>query len=167
MDSIKLKALAKINLGLDVIGKREDGYHEVRMIMQTIHLYDQLEIKKVDGPGISMDANLDFLPLNENNLIVKAAKLMQETYSMKEGVHVSLKKYIPVSAGMAGGSTDAAAVLYGMNELFGLGAKRRKNRGGRAILPYARNCPGRGNRGEVKEPAPRTQMPCVNCKAGN
>ncbi len=126
MDSIKLKALAKINLGLDVIGKREDGYHEVRMIMQTIHLYDQLEIKKVDGPGISMDANLDFLPLNENNLIVKAAKLMQETYSMKEGVHVSLKKYIPVSAGMAGGSTDAAAVLYGMNELFGLGAKRQQ-----------------------------------------
>ena len=126
MDKINFKALAKINLGLDVVRKREDGYHEVRMIMQTIHLYDQLLITKKKEQGISITANLDFLPTDESNLIYKAAKLLQETYEMKEGVSVKLQKYIPIAAGMAGGSTDAAAVLYGMNELFHLGIKRQK-----------------------------------------
>lgn len=126
MDEMKVKALAKINLGLDVLGKRADGYHEVRMIMQTIHLYDQLIITKKAEPSISMETNLDFLPVNENNLVYKAAELMRQQYSIKEGVHVTLKKHIPVSAGMAGGSTDAAAVMYGMNELFGLREKRSK-----------------------------------------
>lgn len=126
MDMIKVKALAKINLGLDVVRRREDGYHEVRMIMQTIHLFDQLEIKKTKEPGISITANLEFLPTNENNLIYKAAKLLQDNYPMEEGIAVDLKKHIPVAAGMAGGSTDAAAVLYGMNELFHLGLKRQK-----------------------------------------
>ncbi len=126
MDKINVKALAKINLGLDVVRKREDGYHEVRMIMQTIHLYDQLLITKKKEQGISITANLDFLPTDESNLIYKAAKLLQETYEMKEGVSVKLQKYIPIAAGMAGGSTDAAAVLYGMNELFHLGIKRQK-----------------------------------------
>ena len=79
MDKIELKAYGKINIGLDVIRKREDGYHDVRMIMQTIHLYDQLEIKKTNEPGIHITANLDFLPTDENNLIYKAAKLMQDT----------------------------------------------------------------------------------------
>ena len=110
MDKINVKALAKINLGLDVVRKREDGYHEVRMIMQTIHLYDQLLITKKKEQGISITANLDFLPTDESNLIYKAAKLLQETYEMKEGVSVKLQKYIPIAAGMAGGSTDAAAV---------------------------------------------------------
>lgn len=126
MDSMKVKALAKINLGLDVLGKRADGYHEIRMIMQTIHLYDQLIITKKKEPSISIETNLDFLPVNENNLVYRAAKLMKEQYSIKEGVHVVLKKHIPVAAGMAGGSTDAAAVMYGMNELFGILAKRQK-----------------------------------------
>ena len=126
MDKINVKALAKINLGLDVVRKREDGYHEVRMIMQTIHLYDQLLITKKKEQGISITANLDFLPTDESNLIYKTAKLLQETYEMKEGVSVKLQKYIPIAAGMAGGSTDAAAVLYGMNELFHLGIKRQK-----------------------------------------
>ncbi len=126
MDKINVKALAKINLGLDVVRKREDVYHEVRMIMQTIHLYDQLLITKKKEQGISITANLDFLPTDESNLIYKAAKLLQETYEMKEGVSVKLQKYIPIAAGMAGGSTDAAAVLYGMNELFHLGIKRQK-----------------------------------------
>lgn len=125
MDEIKVKALAKVNLGLDVIRRREDGYHEVKMIMQTIHLYDQLEIKKTMEPGIHITTNLDFLPTNENNLIYKAAKLLQDTCEMQEGVAVDLQKHIPVAAGMAGGSTDAAAVLYGMNELFQLGLKRQ------------------------------------------
>lgn len=126
MDEIKVKALAKVNLGLDVIRRREDGYHEVKMIMQTIHLYDQLEIKKTEKPGIQITTNLDFLPTNENNLIYKAAKLLQDTCKIEEGVAVDLQKHIPVAAGMAGGSTDAAAVLYGMNELFHLGMKRQK-----------------------------------------
>lgn len=126
MNEIKVKALAKVNLGLDILRKREDGYHDVRMIMQTIHLYDQLEIKKTNESGIHITANLDFLPTDENNLIYKAAKLMQDTYSLEQGVDVNLQKHIPVAAGMAGGSTDAAAVLYGMNELFGLKLKRKK-----------------------------------------
>lgn len=126
MDEIKVKALAKVNLGLDVIRRREDGYHEVKMIMQTVHLYDQLEIKRTEKPGIHITTNLDFLPTNENNLIYKAAKLLQDTYEIAEGVTVNLQKHIPVAAGMAGGSTDAAAVLYGMNELFHLGMKRQK-----------------------------------------
>ncbi|MDE6982003.1 MAG: 4-(cytidine 5'-diphospho)-2-C-methyl-D-erythritol kinase, partial [Lachnospiraceae bacterium] len=126
MDSMKVKALAKVNLGLDVLGRREDGYHEIRMIMQTIHLYDQLEITRTVDPGISIETNLDFLPVNENNLVYKAAKLMKDTYGIHEGVHVVLNKHIPVAAGLAGGSTDAAAVMYGMNELFRLREKRQK-----------------------------------------
>lgn len=85
MNEIKVKALAKVNLGLDILRKREDGYHDVRMIMQTIHLYDQLEIKKTNEPGIHITANLDFLPTDENNLIYKAAKLMQDTYRLEQG----------------------------------------------------------------------------------
>lgn len=126
MNEIKVKALAKVNLGLDVIRRREDGYHEVKMIMQTVHLYDQLKIKKTKKPGIHITTNLDFLPTNENNLIYKAAKLLQDTCEMEEGVAIDLQKHIPVAAGMAGGSTDAAGVLYGMNELFHLGLKRQQ-----------------------------------------
>ena len=121
MKDISVKALAKINLGLDVVRKREDGYHEVRMIMQTIHLFDRLEISKNTSGEISMETNLAFLPTNENNLVYKAAKLLKDEFEIKDGVHVWLHKYIPVAAGMAGGSTDAAAVLYGMNRMFELG----------------------------------------------
>lgn len=126
MDEINVKALAKINLSLDVLRRREDGYHEVRMIMQTIHLYDKLLIQKTKEPGITIETNIDFLPVNENNLIYKAAKLLQDTVPMQEGVHVILKKHIPIAAGMAGGSTDAAGVLYGMNQLFELGLSRQE-----------------------------------------
>ncbi len=123
MDEITLKALAKINLGLDVVRRREDGYHEVRMVMQTIHLYDRLHIRKIREPGITIRSNLSFLPVNENNLVYKAGKLLMDEYNIKDGVRVELVKRIPVAAGMAGGSTDAAAMLYGMNRLFGLGIK--------------------------------------------
>lgn len=126
MDHISLKALAKINLGLDVTRRREDGYHEVKMVMQTIHLYDRLEISKKKESDITMETNLSFLPVNENNLVYKAAKLLQDEFQMKEGVHVKLQKHIPVAAGMAGGSTDAAAVLYGMNRIFKLGLSRKE-----------------------------------------
>ena len=125
MDEISLKALAKINLGLDVVRRREDGYHEVRMIMQTIHLYDKLDIKKTKESGISIASNLSYVPTNESNLVYKAGKLLMDEFDIKEGVHVDLTKRIPVAAGMAGGSTDAAAMLYGMNEIFGLGLSRK------------------------------------------
>lgn len=124
MDEISLKALAKINLGLDVLGKREDGYHEVRMIMQTIHLYDRVEIKKTKSPHIHVETNLFYLPSDENNLVYKAAKLMKTEFKIKEGVRITLQKFIPVAAGMAGGSSDAAAVLVGMNRMFNLGLKQ-------------------------------------------
>lgn len=125
-NDISLKALAKINLGLDVVRRREDGYHEVRMIMQTIQLYDRLDIKRTQEPGIQIQTNLSFLPVNENNLIYKAAKLLMDEFSITDGVSVKLDKRIPVAAGMAGGSTDAAAMLIGVNRLFSLGLTKRQ-----------------------------------------
>lgn len=121
MESIRLKARAKINLGLDVLGKREDGYHEVRMIMQTIGIYDRIIINKIPEDEIRIVSNLSFLPVNENNLIYKAAKLLKDKYNFAGGVEVNLNKFIPVAAGMAGGSTDAASTLFGINKLFDLG----------------------------------------------
>ena len=121
MDKIQLKALAKINLGLDVLRRREDGYHEVKMIMQTIGLHDDLEIRKTKTPGIQVKTNLYYLPTNENNLVYKAAKLLMDEFQIQDGVSIQLKKRIPVAAGMAGGSSDAAAVLWGINQMYGLG----------------------------------------------
>lgn len=126
MDNITLKALAKINLGLDVVRRREDGYHEVCMVMQTIHLYDKLEIAKEREKGIYITSNLSYVPTNENNLVYKAGKLLMDEFDIKEGVSVNLQKRIPVAAGMAGGSTDAAAMLYGMNRIFDLGLSRQE-----------------------------------------
>lgn len=126
MKEIAVKALAKINLGLDVVRKREDGYHEVKMVMQTIHLFDRLEIKKTNSGDITMTTNLAFLPTNENNLVYKAAKLLKDEFEIPDGVDVNLHKHIPVAAGMAGGSTDAAAVLYGMNRMFDLGLSKEE-----------------------------------------
>ena len=125
MDEISLKALAKINLGLDVVRRREDGYHEVRMVMQTINLYDRIDIVKKKEPGISIKTNISFLPVNDNNLIYKAGKLLMDEFGIKEGVSVKLNKRIPIAAGMAGGSTDAAAMMYGINKLFDLGLSRK------------------------------------------
>lgn len=121
MDKIKLKALGKINLGLDVLGRRPNSYHDVRMVMQTVYLYDQILLEKTDKEGISLKTNLFYLPVNENNLAYRAAKMLIDEFAIKEGVHISLEKHIPVAAGMAGGSSNAAAVLYGMNRLFHLG----------------------------------------------
>ena len=121
MDKIKLKALGKINLGLDVLGRRPNGYHDVRMVMQTVYLYDQILLEKTDKEGISLETNLFYLPVNENNLAYRAAKMLIDEFAIKEGVHIYLEKHIPVAAGMAGGSSNAAAVLYGMNRLFQLG----------------------------------------------
>lgn len=122
---IRLKAMAKINLGLDVVRRREDGYHEVKMIMQNVYLYDDIVIVKKSEPGITVKTNLSFLPTNEDNLIYKAAKLLMDEFEIEEGVEVTLTKRIPVAAGMAGGSTDAAATMVGVNRIFNLGLTKQ------------------------------------------
>ena len=117
------KAYAKVNIGLDVLRRREDGYHEVKMIMQTVNLFDNLSIEDFDDANgtIVISANQDTIPVNEDNLIYKAAKLLMDEFSISKGVKIHLEKNIPVAAGMAGGSTDAAATLVGINEVFSLG----------------------------------------------
>lgn len=123
---MRLRAMAKINLGLDVIRKREDGYHEVRMIMQTIRMYDVLDIRKRQNPGISLSTNLPYVPSDERNLVYKAAKLLMDEFDIKEGLSMRLSKSIPVAAGMAGGSSDAAAAFVGVNRLFRLGLSQEE-----------------------------------------
>ena len=120
-NAITLKALAKINIGLDVTGTRADGYHMVNMIMQTVHMYDVVTVEKTEGNDISMITDSGFLPTDDSNLCIKAAKLMREAYPEVQGVKIHLEKNIPVAAGMAGGSSDAAAVLYGINRIYELG----------------------------------------------
>lgn len=120
-NTLTLKALAKINLGLDVLGRRETGYHDVRMVMQTIYLYDKVTLMKMEESGIQVETNLSYLPVDENNIAYKAAKLLIDEFDIREGVHIKLEKRIPVAAGMAGGSSNAAAVLVGMNRMFDLG----------------------------------------------
>lgn len=115
-----LKAPAKINLALDVLGKREDGYHEVRMVMTTIDLADRLEIGET-CEGIHVRTSSGFLPEDSRNLAYQAAQLMKDRFAIKQGVNISIAKHIPVAAGLAGGSSDAAAVLRGLNRLWGLG----------------------------------------------
>ena len=117
---LQLKAYAKINLGLDVVRRREDGYHEVRMVMQTIKLYDKLTFRLLEEDEIRLKTNLGFLPVNEDNLVYKAVKLLKDTYNVKKGLEIDLFKCIPVAAGMAGGSTDCAAALVGAAKLFDL-----------------------------------------------
>lgn len=121
MDRLELKALGKINLGLDVLGRRDNGYHDVRMVMQTVYLYDKVIMKRTKSPGIRLETNLYYLPSNENNLAWQAAGMLMEEFQIKEGIYITLEKHIPVAAGMAGGSSNAAAVLYGMNRMFSLG----------------------------------------------
>ena len=126
MDKMELKALGKINLGLDVLGRRENGYHDVRMVMQTVYLYDQIRIEKTKKPGIELSTNLFYLPVNENNLAYQAADLLMKEFHVKEGVKITLDKHIPVAAGMAGGRSNAAAVLFGINRMFSLGLSQEE-----------------------------------------
>ncbi len=126
MDKLELKALGKINLGLDVLGKRENGYHDVRMVMQTVYLYDQIWMVKTKEPGIRLSTNLFYLPVNENNLAYRAAELLMKEFGIQEGIKIILDKHIPVAAGMAGGSSNAAAVLFGMNRMFSLGLSQKE-----------------------------------------
>ena len=116
-DTVQLKSLAKINLGLDVIGRRENGYHDVRMVMQTIYLYDDVTIKKTEEPGIVVKTNLSYLPVNEDNIAYKAAKILIDEFGIEQGVEITLNKHIPVAAGLAGGSSNAA-ICSGVNLNF-------------------------------------------------
>ena len=123
MNSIALKAYAKINLGLDVLRRLENGYHEVKMVMQSVDIYDRVTLTALDETsvitdGISVSVDDISLPTDENNLVYKAAKLMKDYYGITRSVHIQLQKNIPIAAGMAGGSTDAAAVMKGMRILF-------------------------------------------------
>ncbi len=134
MEQITRKAYAKINLGLDVMRRRPDGYHEVKMIMQTVGIYDiltfqrkercegipQITIKLEQEDVLGTAPLKEDIPCDESNLIYKAAALIMKTYNIQESVEITLWKNIPVAAGMAGGSTDAAAVFHGLNEMFAL-----------------------------------------------
>ena len=121
MEKISINAMAKINLGLDVLRRRENGYHDVKMIMQTVNIYDTLDFVKLQESKIRVKTDAMELPTDENNLIYKAAKLLFDKCGVTEGVEITLTKRIPIAAGMAGGSTDAAAALVGVNQLFDLG----------------------------------------------
>ena len=124
MDFVEKKAYAKINLGLDVLRRREDGYHEVKMIMQTVDIWDRLTFCASGEPGVELSVGDAALPTGEDNLIYRAAELLIKEKNIKKGVKITLEKNIPVAAGMAGGSTDAAAVFHGLNELFDLSMSR-------------------------------------------
>jgi len=121
MDHIELRSYAKINLGLDVTGVLPNGYHTLKMIMQTISLYDTLYFEKNDSPDIVLNTNIPDLPTDEHNLVYKAIKLFRDQYGIKSGVRCSIEKHIPVAAGLAGGSGNTAAALKAMNSLFGIG----------------------------------------------
>lgn len=126
MNEISLNAYGKLNLSLDVVGKKPNGYHLVRMIMQTVDLYDTITIKKQAEQGITLSTNREDLPTNEDNLIYKAAKMLMDEFHITDGVSIHLEKRIPVAAGMAGGSTDCAATLNGINQLFQLGLSKEE-----------------------------------------
>jgi 4-diphosphocytidyl-2-C-methyl-D-erythritol kinase len=121
MNSITVNAYAKINLGLDVLRKRPDGYHEVCMIMQSLDLHDTITIRRSEEEQIIIRTNLSFLPSNQDNLVYKAAELFLMTIGRKDGLIIELEKNIPVAAGLAGGSSDAAATLIGLNKLYETG----------------------------------------------
>ncbi|MCT4566186.1 MAG: 4-(cytidine 5'-diphospho)-2-C-methyl-D-erythritol kinase [Maledivibacter sp.] len=119
MYDINLKAPAKINLSLDVLNKREDGYHNVKMVMQQITLYDEIFMRKIEK-GITLTTDCGFLPTDISNIAYKAADSMFEKYNINSGIHIDIKKNIPIAAGLAGGSSDAASVIKGINSLFDL-----------------------------------------------
>ncbi len=126
IEHMELKARGKINLGLDVTGKREGGYHDVRMIMQTVGLYDKVTVDRVKTAGISVRTNLPYVPAGEGNLAFKAADALMSEFGISDGVRISIFKKIPVAGGMAGGSSDAAAVMVALNRMFGLGLSKRQ-----------------------------------------
>lgn len=120
MNCIELKSRAKINLSIDVLGKRKDGYHLVEMIMQTIDLYDVIKIRELSSDDIIIKSNSKDIPLDETNIVYKAINLLRDKFNINKGIEVFLQKNIPIAAGMAGGSSNAAAILVGLNKLWSL-----------------------------------------------
>lgn len=114
------KAPAKINLLLDVVGKREDGFHEMELVMTSIDLSDRLTLTPQENEQITLSSDSAFMPLDERNIVHKTATLLKETYKIEKGVHIDIQKNIPIAAGLGGGSSDAAAVLRGLNTLWSL-----------------------------------------------
>ena len=120
MNCIELKSRAKINLSIDVLGKRKDGYHLVEMIMQTIDLYDVIKIRELSSDDIIIKSNSKDIPLDDTNIVYKAINLLKNKFNINKGIEVFLQKNIPIAAGMAGGSSNAAAILVGLNKLWSL-----------------------------------------------
>ncbi|NBG88049.1 4-(cytidine 5'-diphospho)-2-C-methyl-D-erythritol kinase [Isachenkonia alkalipeptolytica] len=128
MEKIRIKTYGKINLYLEVIKKREDGYHDLQMVMQSIGLYDEVSLQKKERDEITLYTNSPYIPTDEGNIAVQAAKLMKEEFQIDQGVEISITKNIPVAAGLAGGSANAAGVLKGLNELWELKLRDEKLR---------------------------------------
>ena len=166
MKKVITKSFAKINLSLDVLGRRENGYHDVRMVMQTVSVFDQITVERIKS-GIELSTNLPYLPLDHNNLAYKAAQEFFRYTGINEGVHIDISKRIPVGAGLAGGSSNASAVLKAMNKLFNAGLSLKElckigvNIG--ADVPY---CVLGGTRlaegiGEKLSPLPKMPKCCI------
>lgn len=120
MEKVQLKSRAKINLALDVLRKRPDGYHEVKMIMQQIDLHDHIELIPRDDSRIQIITDCQFIPLDSGNIAYRAAEIIKERFHIAQGVDIHIEKQIPVAAGLAGGSSNAASVLIGLNKLWDL-----------------------------------------------
>ena len=137
---LSLKAYGKINLGLDVLRRREDGYHDVRMIMQTVGIFDRVDLVRKEEPGIEVETNLYYLPTNENNLVYKAAKLLMDEFQVQEGIQIRLRKFIPVAAGMAGSrSVWREQDVSSWHEYRTAHGARREDRRGCSLLYLKRN----------------------------
>lgn len=158
MNEIKIKCPAKINLTLEIVNKREDGFHNIKSIMQLINLYDFLTIKPLPT-GIKLSGTSTEIPYNEKNLVYKAADLFFKTTGINEGIEIFIEKNIPIAAGLAGGSTDAAGTLYGLNKIYNaLSHKELENLcaqlGSDLNVCLNGGCTLATSRGEITEPLP-------------
>ncbi|WP_290462527.1 4-(cytidine 5'-diphospho)-2-C-methyl-D-erythritol kinase [Acutalibacter muris] len=169
---MKINAYGKINLTLDVVGRREDGYHLLDTVMQTISVWDELEIQHSRQPGVHLQCNRESLPTDSKNTAFRAAKFFLEDRGLQnEGVYIFIKKHIPSRSGMGGGSADAAAVLRGLNEMYEtkLSAEKLMELGAKvgADVPFcviggAARCTGTGAQVEPIVPMPECWL--VVCK---
>lgn len=161
MNEIRIKCPAKINLTLEIVNRREDGFHNIKSIMQLVSLYDFLTIKKTKS-GIELSGTSPEIPYDERNIVYKAAELFFESTQINSGVEIYIEKHIPISAGLAGGSTDAAGVLYGLNKLFGNKLTKQEleklcsELGSDLNVCLNGGCTLATSRGEITEP-----LPCI------
>ena len=172
MDKMELKALGKINLGLDVLGRRENGYHDVRMVMQTVYLYDQIRMEKTKKPGIELLTNLFYLPVNENNLAYQAADLLMKEFHVKEGVKITLDKHIPVAAGRRKFERSSSTVrdqpyVFAWTFTERTDGKRRDTGSRCSLLCYARNRSCRRDRRDPHTTSGMSEMPCADRKTAD